>query len=248
MAFDTVTQRSGDSDWGRRAAASCIRDGENSNGQSGQVSWFQRKGLRRSVGADNALVYAGTPMRSVYSVTRGLLKACAVDIDGNERIRAFYLPGDLIGLDAWGEQLCPATIMAIIPSHVYAVPMAELKTLLARDPALTQNLLERASGELSSALALAGDFSADQRLAAFLLDMRNRSGGGDLHLEVSQRDIGAYLRMTNETVCRKLKEFQRKGWIVLGRHIVRFLNEHALSRLANPVGLHHRNGGWERAA
>ena len=54
---------------------------------------------------DGALQRAGDRLDALYSVRGGCVKTCTVDAAGNERIRGFYFPGDIIGLDALGGEL-----------------------------------------------------------------------------------------------------------------------------------------------
>ncbi len=185
-----------------------------------------------------ALYRNGDRLRSIYSVRGGCIKASTFDSDGNERIRGFYLPGDLIGLDALGDGTCLATAAAVVPSQICAAPISELRQLMLRNPELAQRVMEQTSRELALALALSGDYSAEQRLAAFLLQMRDRMGGGSvLRLPMAQRDIGNYLRLATETVCRTLKSLERCGLVSLADRSVRILSEARLGQIAEPVGL-----------
>ena len=72
---------------------------------------------------------------------------------------------------------------------------------------------------------MAGDWSADQRMAAFLLGLSQRlaSRGFSPHrfqLTMARTDIGNYLRLAPETVSRVLKRFQDDGLIVVDRREV----------------------------
>jgi CRP/FNR family transcriptional regulator len=188
--------------------------------------------------AGKVLFEAGSRADAVYSVRAGCLKSCTIDIDGNERVRAFYLPGDMIGLDALGTETHPARVVAVVPSQVCKVPRERALALVARAPALVMRLLERTSRDLSEALALAGDYTAEQRVAAFLLVMRSRLGGGNaVRLPMTRREIGSFLRLATETVCRVLSRFEAKGYLATEDKIVRMLQPQALALLATPVGL-----------
>ncbi|HZR34565.1 MAG TPA: Crp/Fnr family transcriptional regulator [Nevskia sp.] len=219
-------------------------------GQEQTTAWGEMLAPRMAVmpGA-GALYHNGDRLRSIYSVRGGCLKTFTVDAEGNERIRGFYLPGDLIGLDALGDGICLATAAAVIPSQVCVAPLADLRQLMLRQPEMAQRMMEQTSRELALALAVSGDYSAEQRVAAFLLHMRQRTGGGEvLRLPMAQRDVGNYLRLATETVCRTLKGMERKGWVVLGERSVRFVNEAQLRAAAEPVGLHHGQSELARAA
>ncbi|MDE2148444.1 MAG: helix-turn-helix domain-containing protein [Gammaproteobacteria bacterium] len=246
MAFDATPQN--------RISNECLVCPVNqclgrSGGGCSTRTGFETLASRRAVmPGSGALYHVGDSLRSLYSVRAGCLKAYTVDAEGNERIRGFYLPGDAIGLDAIGEGRCMSTVVAVAPSQVCVAPLDELKPLMLRQPLLATRMIEQTSRELALALSLSGDFTADQRLAAFLLYMRQRLGGGALRLPMSQRDIGNYLRLATETVCRTLKSFGRKNWIAPGERLIRIIDEYALQRLAAPVGLLHDHTDWAQAA
>jgi CRP/FNR family transcriptional regulator len=196
------------------------------------------------------LFSAGARQQSLYSVRAGCIKTYTVDAEGNERIRGFYLPGELIGLDALGCGRFQSTAAAVEPSQVCMAPVPELRRVLLSQPLLAQRLMQQTSHELALALAISGDFSAEQRLAAFLLNMEQRlhARGGLLRLPMPQRDIGNYLRMATETVCSTLKIFTRRNWLVCENRLVRLVGHEALQRLGEPVGLVQTGAAVELAA
>jgi CRP/FNR family transcriptional regulator, anaerobic regulatory protein len=185
-----------------------------------------------------ALLEAGDPASAIYIVRAGCLKSFTVDEDGNERVRGFHLPGDVIGLDALGARLAPASVVAVSAAQVCRIPAADVRRMVTQSPALAQRLLERTSRDLAQALALAGDYTAEQRVAAFLLWMDERLGAaGDVTLPMTRRDIANYLRLATETVCRVLTRLQKAGRIRSRSRTVRVLNDQALRAMAEPAGL-----------
>jgi len=189
--------------------------------------------------AGKTLFEAGSPATAIYTVRAGCLKSFTVDTDGTERVRGFYLPGDVIGLDSLGAQAFPATVVAVSPAQVCRIPAEQVRKLMAESPVIARRLLDRTSAELAHALTMAGDYTAEQRLAAFLLSMRERLGAPDgaLKLPMSRRDIANYLRLATETVCRVLARFEGKGQIRSDSKIVRLVDARALRALASPTGL-----------
>jgi CRP/FNR family transcriptional regulator len=189
--------------------------------------------------AGKTLFEAGAPADALYTVRAGCLKSFTVDEEGNERVRGFHLPGDIIGLDALGAPSYPATVVAVQASQVCRLPLSQIRRLMAESPLLTQRLLDRTSGELAQALALAGDYTAEQRLAAFLLSMEHRLGVGKngVRLPMTRRDIANYLRLATETVCRVLTRFESQGQIRSEAKTVRLVDDRALRALAQPVNM-----------
>ena len=203
------------------------------------AAWSEMLAARRAVmpGAE-PLHRSGDRLRSLYTVRGGCIKTYTVDAEGNERVRGFYLPGDLVGLDALADGTCLSNAAAVVPSQVCVAPLGDLRQLISRQPELGQRMLEQTSRELALALAIGGDYNAEQRLAAFLLHMRARLESGNVvRLPMPQRDIGSYLRLATETVCRTLKAMERHGWLSLAEKAIRITDEAGLYRVAEAVGM-----------
>lgn len=185
------------------------------------------------------LIRAGEPLLNLYSVRAGCIKSCTVDAEGKEHVRAFHFPGDLVGLDALGERVATAQALAVSPSQVCAASVTSVLARLADDPGVSRRLFDQIRRELRLSLALSGDYTADQRVAAFLLYLRRRLGAWDelLRVPMTRRDIGSYLRLATETVCRVLTRFEQKGWLQSQDKRIRLLDLAALQTLAEPVGL-----------
>src|SRR3546814_2142155 len=85
-----------------------------------------------------------------------------------------------------------------------------------RLPGLQQHLFRLLSRSIGRAALLAGDFSADERMAAFLIGMSERLAARGFSpnrfaLTMPRTDIANYLRLAPETVSRVLKRFQEDG-------------------------------------
>lgn len=222
--------------------------------------------------AGKSLFATGEPANAVFVVRAGCIKTYTVDEDGNERVRGFHLPGDVIGLDSFGAAHYPAGAVAVVPSQVCRVSKGQLQSLMTDNSGLTQHLFERASRELRLALALSGDYTAEQRMAAFLLHMLERmapaapcASAGDVRsisftpaagrsadslikLPMTRRDIANYLRLATETVCRVLTRFEEKGWLKSTDKTLRLNAPVALWALAEPVGISQPRLSLSRAA
>ena len=73
-----------------------------------------------------------------------------------------------LDLDALGGGVCLSTAVAVVPSQVCVAPIADLLGLMTRMPIVAMRVMEQTSRELALSLAIAGEYTAEQRLAAFL--------------------------------------------------------------------------------
>ena len=185
-----------------------------------------------------SITEAGGRLPALFSVRAGCVKTYTLDADGNEHVRAFHFPGDLVGLDALGSERTLAATAPVTPSQVCVVSADEVLRRMQTDAGLASHLLRKTRAALQQALALAGEFTADQRVAAFLMYVHARIGHADVvRLPMTRREMGSYLRLATETVCRVLTRFENRGWIKSSDKRITLCDRQALSELAEPVGL-----------
>ncbi|MCP1727301.1 CRP/FNR family transcriptional regulator [Natronospira proteinivora] len=179
----------------------------------------------------------GDAMRSIYAVRSGTFKSYAVNREGEEQVIGFHLPGELVGLDAIHPDYHQCSVVALDTASACVLPFQQLSELASNIPGLQRQIMRLLSKEISAMVPLAGDHSAEERMATFLQDLAKRLGergysATDIHLAMSRRDIANYLRLATETVSRVLKKFQNKGWIAVDRRHLRILDQQALGELA----------------
>src|SRR5262249_22208898 len=120
-------------------------------------------------------------------------------------VTAFYLPGDVFGIESGvehsssAEAIDKATILLVRRNSLFNI--AENNTEVARQLwSITAAELRRSQNH-----ALLLIKTAKERIAAFLLDMAERlAGKGFVELPMSRQDIADYLGLTIETVSRTL--------------------------------------------
>lgn len=86
-------------------------------------------------------------------------------------------------------------------------------------------------------MLLLGRRSAEERLAEYLIGLSKRFAARDysatqFHLSMSRGDIGNYLGIAEETVCRILARFQNAGIIAANRRHVRLIDFRQLEAVA----------------
>jgi len=164
----------------------------------------------------NAEIYGeGETADYAYKVVRGVVRTYKLLNDGRRQISAFLLPGDVFGLDAVEEHRFTAE--AVCDATVLFVKRSALVGLAARDGEVANDLWRMAATELHNAhehMMLLGRKSAQERIAAFLLEMAERAEHSEIvDLPMSRLDIADYLGLTIETVSRVLSRFRRKGLV-----------------------------------
>jgi CRP/FNR family nitrogen fixation transcriptional regulator len=169
----------------------------------------------------------------LYQVVSGAVRTYRVLDDGRRQIVAFYLPGDVFGVEAAKVHQCSAE--AIVESQVLVVKRSSLMARAEREGDLSRQLWMLMVRELQRVQehSLVLIKSAEERVAGFLLEMASRySGSGAIELPMSRQDIADYLGLTIETVSRTLTQFVQSGAISLETsRRIQFCNRAALQRL-----------------
>jgi CRP/FNR family nitrogen fixation transcriptional regulator len=183
----------------------------------------------------NVEIYGeGEPAEYVYKVVSGVVRTCKLLADGRRQISSFFLPGDIFGLEATVEHRFTAE--AVSDVSLIFVKRSALTALAARDGEVANELWSAATAELRAAhehVLLLGRKSAQERVAAFLLEMAERTNGGEaVDLPMSRLDMADYLGLTIETVSRTITQLENAAAISLPTtRRIRLRDRAALSRL-----------------
>ena len=173
------------------------------------------------------------PADYLYKVVSGAVRMYRVLNDGRRQIGAFYLPGDMFGLELGNEHASSAE--AIDDVTVLVFKRSAVLALSARDADVAHQLWEMTAGELYRAQnhRLLLIKSAQERVASFLMEMAGRGCGSDeVALPMSRQDIADFLGLTIETVSRTIGQLQNAHAIALpSSRRVALRNRAMLSRL-----------------
>lgn len=186
-----------------------------------------------TLAAGEHLYWHHDPLQAFYAIRSGCVKSYVIDADGTERVRGFLHRGDLVGLDTLNSLSAQSSVQALVDTEICEVPRHFAERNSPTQPALQTDLIAALSQALDQAYTQAGDYSADERIARFLLEISARSEDPDqLVLHMGRRDIANYLRLVTETVSRTLTRFQNRGWIRVNRRRVTLLQRPILMRTA----------------
>lgn len=190
--------------------------------------------------AGDQVFRVGERFGAIYAVRAGMVKTRLIDDDGREQVLGFHLPGEMIGLNAIHPEKYPCDAVALDTVYVCRFSFPALATLALRIPGIQQQLFRLLSADIGKAAQLAGDYSADERLAAFLLDIAARYAARgfaatEYRLAMPRADIANYLRLAAETVSRVLRRFQDQGLIRVDGRAVELLDRAALRQLARNI-------------
>lgn len=179
----------------------------------------------------------GAPFDSITAVHSGTVKTYVIDPDGREQVLGFFLPGEMLGLDAIHSGHYPCHAVALDTVTLCSAPFPALSALARRERSLQARLFCLLSHDIRKASALVGDHTAEERVAAFLWALWQHQAEinpahARLDLAMSRTDIANYLRLASETVSRIFQRLQQLGIIQVNRRRVELRDLARLEALA----------------
>jgi len=196
---------------------------------------------RRQVGRGDRLFHTGDEFHSLYAVRTGFFKTCISSEDGRDQVTGFQMAGELLGLDGIGTERHTCDAVALEDSQVCVIPFQQLEDLTREFSDLQRQFHKIMSREIvrdHGVMLLLGSMRAEERLAAFLLNLTQRLqargfSASSLILRMTREEIGSYLGLKLETVSRTFSKFQDEGFLEVKQRQIRVLNQPALQNLVN---------------
>ena len=182
---------------------------------------------RKRVKRGDTLYRAGEAFDSLYAIRCGFFKSRVVLEDGRDQVIGFHMAGEILGMDGIGADEHSADLIALEDSEVCVIPYGRLE-----QPDLQRQLHKVMSRELvrdQGVMMLLGTMRAEERLAAFLLNLSQRFlargyAFNEFHLRMTREEIGSYLGLSLETVSRLFSRFQDEGLITVQQKHIRILD------------------------
>ena len=194
---------------------------------------------RVRVSRGERLYRSGGRFAGLYMIRLGSFKTVLFADDGAEQVAGYRMPGEILGTDGIGAGRYDSEAVALEDSEVWAISFDRLQTL-ARDRIEVQENFHRAlSREIvreRKIMMMLGTMSAEQRLAAFLLDLSERYrergySSSEFVLRMTREEIGSFLGLKLETVSRLLSRFQREALLQVQGRLVKLLDVMSLKEL-----------------
>lgn len=185
------------------------------------------------------LFRAGEKFERLFAVASGSFKTYLITRDGRERVSGFTFAGELMGLDAIAIGYHVSHAVALEPSVVCVLPYRKLEETADRIPLVRRQFQRMLSREIlrSQEMTLVlGNLTAEERLAAFLLNLSQRFAdrgfsGTCFRLPMSRPDIGRYLALTAETVSRLFTRLESAGVLRVHGKVIEIARPQALEKM-----------------
>jgi CRP/FNR family transcriptional regulator len=196
---------------------------------------------RHRVKKGDSLYQVGEDFTAIYAIRSGFFKTDVLMEDGRDQVTGFQMAGELLGLDGISTEQHTCNAVALEDSEICAIPFAQMETLSREIHSLQHHFHKVMSREIvrdHGVMMLLGTMRAEERLAAFLLNLSQRFTArgyshSDFTLRMTREEIGSYLGLKLETVSRAFSRFQEEGHIAVQQKHVRILNVTGLKAMMN---------------
>jgi CRP/FNR family transcriptional regulator len=197
---------------------------------------------RRHVKRGDTLFRSGDKFSSLYAIRTGFFKTCVATEDGRDQVTGFQMAGEVIGLDGIVSDNHSCDAVALEDAEVCVMPYDRIEDLSREVHGLQRHVHKIMSREIvreHGVMLLLGSMRAEERLAAFLLNLVQRLHArgfsqSELILRMSREEIGSFLGMKIETVSRTFSKFADEGIVEVKQRHVRIMNTQALKDIVNP--------------
>jgi len=180
----------------------------------------------------------GDPLEYLYIIHQGRVKNYQLFESGKEQLLRILEPGEFMGeLALFTEKVLDSYAEAMEKTEICAIHRSDMQKLMQEKPSIAVKILEQFSNRLDQTEKLVGSLSAkdvETRTASYLLELTNERESNEVILPMSKKDLASFLGTTQETISRRLSNFQTNGWIEQNGHrTINILDKEALTNIAS---------------
>lgn len=199
---------------------------------------------RAFVKRGTALFRMGDAFTALYAIRSGFFKTSLGTEGGRDQVTGFQMAGEILGLDGVATDLHTCDAIALEDTEVCALPFNRIEEIAREVKALQHHVHKIMGREIvreHGVMLLLGNMRADERLAAFLLNLMQRLhargfSSSDLVLRMTRIDIASYLGLTLETISRTFSKFAEEEIITVNQRQIHIQNAAALKQMVNLGG------------
>ena len=196
---------------------------------------------RQKIARGESLYRNGDKFSALYAIRTGFFKTTVAAEDGRDQVTGFQMAGEVIGLDGIVSEHHTCDAVALEDAEVCVMNFDRIEDLSREINALQRHVHKIMSREIvreHGVMLLLGSMRAEERLAAFLLNLVQRLHArgfsqSELVLRMTREEIGSYLGLKLETVSRTFSKFVEEGIVEVKQRHVRILNPDALKLIVN---------------
>jgi len=198
----------------------------------------------RPLQKNDYLYHQGDKAFAIYAVRSGSVKTFIESPNGDEQIVSFHLPGELLGLDGFQDDIHTCSAVVLETTSMCELPLVKIEELCHTLPNLQRQMRRIMGKEVSddhAMLLLLGKMGAEEKVATFLLSISKRMQerhwkADEFMLSMPRQDIANYLGLAVETVSRLFAHYQDEGTIKVDRRHITITDMDRLEAIVGECG------------
>ncbi|WP_127903660.1 Crp/Fnr family transcriptional regulator [Solirhodobacter olei] len=204
-----------------------------------ELADFENLKYYRRFEPGEVIFWLGEPMGFVATIVSGIATVNQTLPDGRRQMVGLMMPSDFIG-DPRRDK-APYDAISATETTLCCIPRRAFQEAMEKSPRVIGQLFEMKRNELDAMqewMLLLGRKTAREKVASLLLLLvrrqlctgsRERRGPISVAIELSREEMGDYLGLTTETICRQLSSLRQDG--VIASNGVRNLSINSIDRL-----------------
>ena len=187
------------------------------------------------------IIAQGAKVRDIHLILTGLAARSKVLRDGERKIMAFLVPGDLCDVEVFVLEAMDHSIIAMSETTCVLIPAKVVEDLLSEDSKLTRALWWSTmtdSAILREWIVDHGSRDARERIAHLFCELLIRyrvvaeTTDDSFSFPLTQEDLGAAMGMSAVHVNRTLQQLRSEGLIDLKNRVLTVLDPKRLQKVA----------------
>jgi len=181
--------------------------------------------------------HEGDPFKHCPLMINGQMEVYRHTYLGEEKIFGLFAEGEIVAIAAvfMPHNRYPMSLRAKTEGDALLLDKRDILRLCHACPQIMEKLLMRFSAKLYeniNHIDWLTSSSAEQRLAAYILDLKNKQLTSNIILPLSRGQLAAKLGMRYETLSRLVSGWRQKGFINIEKDTVHIYNENYLTQLS----------------
>lgn len=208
--------------------------------EQGEMLEILKKSRQKTFEKGELIYQEGDPLEYLYIVHIGRVKIYQLYESGKEQLLRILETGEFMGeLALFTEKVLDSYAEAIERTEICAIHKNDFQAIMKSHPTIPLKILGEFSNRLEETEYLVGQLSAkdvETRTASYLIKLAENQESVQIKLPMSKGDLASYLGTTQETISRRLSNFQTKGWIdQKGHRDIQIIDLTALKEIAKDI-------------
>lgn len=178
--------------------------------------------MHRNYYKGETIYEAWDPLNYLYIVHTGSVKIYQLFESGKEQVLRILQAGEFFGeLALFAEKTMENYVEALEETNICMIHREQMQQLMTEYPMIAIKILEQFSERMDAADKLIGELSAkdvEARIASYVLELAGKQETKTITLPMTKKDLASFLGTSQETLSRRLSNFQKQGMITQEGH------------------------------